>query len=96
MSNKYPDHGINAVLLSGTNQVKVMNVIKTVLLSEAKDRSINLSIKDIVVHIYSCKCLYNITGYVNNNSFDVIGNEKTPVDAYKMIRSQIFGKYLNK
>lgn len=94
MNDKYPDSGVNAITLCGTNQVKVMNVTKTVLLSEARDRSINLSIKDIVIHIYPCKCLYSITGYINNNSFDIIGNEKTTIDAYRSIRGQIFGKYL--
>lgn len=89
----YIERAMNAYSIT-TSSNKIINITKDLLLSEAKDKSIFLSIKNIVIHNYSCKCIYSLNGYINGNSFDIVGQDKKLIDAFISIRGQIFGKYL--
>lgn len=93
MSNRsYPEYGVTALGLCGTTHNKIINTMKDVLLSEAKDNNTSLVIKDIGISVYPCKCLFNVVGFIDNKSFDILGKEKTVTEAYNTIRQELFLK----
>lgn len=94
--NKYINKGTNALaLINGESIHKIIDTVRDLLISEAKDRNITpFKISDIMIHKYPCKCLFAADGYVKDKSFSVTGSEADLIHAYISLRQQIFGKYL--